>query len=63
MGGFIMNEAEERLAKLGLELPAPPQPVANCVPFRLAGDQLFISGQISRTARGRGSDGVIMEIR
>jgi enamine deaminase RidA (YjgF/YER057c/UK114 family) len=48
-----MDEAEQRLAKLGLELPAAPQPVANYVHFLLAGDELFVSGQISRTAAGR----------
>jgi enamine deaminase RidA (YjgF/YER057c/UK114 family) len=36
---------ERRLAALGLTLPAVPVPVANYVPFRLAGNLLFLSGQ------------------
>lgn len=36
---------EERLAALGLTLPPVPTPVANYVPFRLAGGLLFLSGQ------------------
>ena len=36
---------EERLAALGLTLPPVPTPMANYVPFRLAGDLLFLSGQ------------------
>jgi enamine deaminase RidA (YjgF/YER057c/UK114 family) len=36
---------EQRLAKLGLTLPAVPAPVANYVPYRLAGNLLFLSGQ------------------
>jgi enamine deaminase RidA (YjgF/YER057c/UK114 family) len=36
---------EERLTALGLALPPVPTPMANYVPFRLAGDLLFLSGQ------------------
>src|SRR5580658_7509948 len=36
---------EERLAALGLTLPAVPTPVANYVPFRWAGNLLYLSGQ------------------
>ncbi|HTZ67094.1 MAG TPA: RidA family protein [Roseiarcus sp.] len=36
---------EERLAALGLKLPPVPSPMANYVPFRLASDLLFLSGQ------------------
>jgi enamine deaminase RidA (YjgF/YER057c/UK114 family) len=36
---------EERLTALGLTLPPVPTPMANYVPFRLAGDLLFLSGQ------------------
>ncbi|MEW6544805.1 MAG: RidA family protein [Nitrospirota bacterium] len=35
---------EERLKQLGIELPAPPKPVATYVPAVLAGDLLFVSG-------------------
>ncbi len=36
---------EQRLAALGLTLPAVPAPMANYVPFRWAGNLLFLSGQ------------------
>ena len=36
--------AEQRLASLGLTLPPPPAPIGNYVPFRLAGNLLFLSG-------------------
>jgi enamine deaminase RidA (YjgF/YER057c/UK114 family) len=36
--------AEQRLAALGLILPPAPQPIGNYVPFRLAGNLLFLSG-------------------
>ncbi|HEY1932421.1 MAG TPA: RidA family protein [Acetobacteraceae bacterium] len=36
--------ADERLAQLGLTLPAPPKPAGNYVPFRLAGNLLFLAG-------------------
>jgi len=40
-----MTTPEQRLAALGLTLPAVPAPVANYVPYRLAGNLLFLSGQ------------------
>ena len=43
---------EARLAGLGLKLPDARPPVANYVPFRLAGGLLYISGQISLSAEG-----------
>jgi len=36
---------EETLKKLGLALPEVSKPIANYVPYRLAGNLLFISGQ------------------
>jgi enamine deaminase RidA (YjgF/YER057c/UK114 family) len=36
--------ADERLAQLGLTLPAAPKPAGNYVPFRLAGNLLFLAG-------------------
>ncbi|TNC09867.1 RidA family protein [Methylobacterium terricola] len=36
---------EEKLAELGLTLPAVPVPVANYVPYRIVGDLLYLSGQ------------------
>ena len=50
------SDVEKRLAALGLSLPAAPAPVANYVPYLIAGDQLFISGQISKAGDGRVSD-------
>jgi enamine deaminase RidA (YjgF/YER057c/UK114 family) len=35
---------EQRLATLGLKLPPPPKPIGNYVPFRIAGNLLFLSG-------------------
>ena len=43
---------EERLAALGLALPPIPTPMANYVPFRLAGDLLFLSGQGPKRSDG-----------
>lgn len=43
---------EDRLAALGLVLPEAPAPVANYVPWLVAGDLLFISGQISKAPDG-----------
>jgi len=43
---------EEKLASLGLTLPAVPQPVANYVPYRMAGNMLYISGQGPRKPDG-----------
>ena len=36
---------EEKLASLGLTLPAVPEPLANYVPYRWAGNLLYLSGQ------------------
>lgn len=41
-----------RLAELGLTLPAAPAPAANYVPWVIAGDMLYVSGQISQDAGG-----------
>ena len=35
--------AEARLKELGLVLPAVPKPVANYLPYRLAGNLLFLA--------------------
>lgn len=39
-------DPEERLKRLGLRLPDPPEPAANYKPFIRAGNLLFISGQL-----------------
>lgn len=49
----MTSDIETRLKALGFELPPAPKPVANYVPYLLAGDQLFISGQISKAADGQ----------
>ena len=46
------TDAEKRLAALGLTLPPAPAPVANYVPYLMAGDLLFVSGQISKAGDG-----------
>jgi enamine deaminase RidA (YjgF/YER057c/UK114 family) len=46
-----MSESnEDRLRGLGTLLPAAPSPVANYVPFAIAGNLLFLSGQGPRSA-------------
>ncbi len=44
--------AEQQLVALGLTLPAPPAPIGNYVPYRLAGNLLFLSGVGPRLADG-----------
>ena len=41
-----MSRVEERLAELGLALPAPPRPIANFVPWRRHGTLVVLAGQI-----------------
>ena len=48
----MTDTIEQRLAALGLVLPPAPPALANYVPFVLAGDHLYISGQVSRAADG-----------
>lgn len=43
---------EERLSSLGLVLPVAPVPVANYVPYRFAGNLLYLSGQGPKRADG-----------
>lgn len=40
-----MHPVDERLAKLGVTLPAAPSPAANYLPYIVAGKQLLIAGQ------------------
>jgi enamine deaminase RidA (YjgF/YER057c/UK114 family) len=44
--------AEEKLAAMGLKLPQVPTPVANYVPFKRAGDIIYLAGQGPRAADG-----------
>ena len=43
-----MSTIETRLAELGVTLPDTTAPLANYVPFVQTGQQVYISGQISR---------------
>ena len=43
---------DARLAELGIVLPDTQAPAANYVPFVIAGDLVFISGQVSRDTEG-----------
>src|SRR5688572_19695272 len=44
---------EEKLAALGLTLPAVTRPVANYVPAVRSGSLIFLAGHIPRTAEGK----------
>lgn len=48
----MASEIENRLSELGIELPSPPAPAANYVPYTIAGNILTISGQIPMGANG-----------
>jgi len=48
-----MSESpEERLRKLGIELPTPTTPAANYVPTVIAGGLLFVAGQLPMGPNG-----------
>ncbi|WP_270933981.1 RidA family protein [Falsiroseomonas oryzae] len=51
--------AEKRLAELGIELPTPPKPMANYVPWRIGGGLLFLSGVGPRRADGSSITGIL----
>jgi enamine deaminase RidA (YjgF/YER057c/UK114 family) len=42
----MAGRIEQRLAELGISLPVPAAPIANYVPFTIAGSLLVVSGQI-----------------
>ena len=44
--------AEQRLKDLGLVLPPPPPPAGTYVPYRIAGNLLFLAGVGPRSADG-----------
>ncbi len=48
-----MSSIEDRLASLGITLPAPVAPAANYVPFVISGNLLVISGQLCFGADGK----------
>lgn len=41
-------EIEEKIKKMGIEIPEVPKPVASYVPFRRVGNLIYISGQDCR---------------
>lgn len=43
-----MMTPESKLESLGLTLPEPMAPVANYVPYVISGNQIFVSGQVSK---------------
>jgi enamine deaminase RidA (YjgF/YER057c/UK114 family) len=51
--------AEARLKELGIVLPNVPSPVGNYVPYRLAGNLLFLSGQGPRDDKGGSLSGKV----
>jgi enamine deaminase RidA (YjgF/YER057c/UK114 family) len=55
----MRGRVDQRLAELGISLPAPPVPVASYVPYITAGNLVFISGQVTSTADGLKYVGVV----
>jgi enamine deaminase RidA (YjgF/YER057c/UK114 family) len=51
--------AEARVKELGLQLPEPPKPIGNYVPYRIAGGLLFLSGVGPRAADGSNITGKV----
>lgn len=45
----MASAIEKKLAGLGITLPAPGTPGGNYVPFVIAGDLAFMSGQVARS--------------
>lgn len=48
----MTTAVDKRLSELGITLPAPGNPAGNYVPFVIAGDLVFMAGQVPR-AEGR----------
>ena len=42
-----MSRIRARLLELNLELPRPPMPIANFVPYTLSGNLVFLAGQVN----------------
>jgi enamine deaminase RidA (YjgF/YER057c/UK114 family) len=60
----MSDPIEDRLAELGLVLPAAPAPAANYVPWVRTGDLVHVSGQISQGPDGpiKGKLGADMDV-
>lgn len=58
----MTGKIDERLAALGLVLPDAPVPAANYVPFVIAGELVFVSGQVSMNADGKRTGKVGAEV-
>ncbi len=43
----MTGKIEARLDKLGIELPQAPPPAANYIPFVVAGNLVFVAGQVT----------------
>jgi enamine deaminase RidA (YjgF/YER057c/UK114 family) len=44
----MANKIEQRLAELGITLPAPGSPAGSYVPYVIVGDIVYMSGQVTR---------------
>jgi enamine deaminase RidA (YjgF/YER057c/UK114 family) len=51
--------AEAHLKQLGIVLPAVPSPMANYLPYRIAGNLLFLAGQGPRDDKGNSLSGKV----
>lgn len=54
-----MASPQERLAELGIELPAAPPPAAAYVPFKRVGNLVFTSGQVAVGPDGLVAEGIV----
>jgi len=57
----MSGRVSERLAELGISLPAPPAPVAAYVPFVQTGNLVFIAGQVCFIGDDRSLSGKVGE--
>lgn len=43
---MALSRIEVQLAALGLQLPTPPVPIANFLPFQIQGSTVYLAGQV-----------------